>query len=938
MKELYKLIAFFIFLSINVLLFAATPPNPARSAQEVYVPNKLIIKYKSIQPLTQLSRSVNAPTNKDIEIVDVQPVLRNQEIRTLSASNQLNIDLYGINRIYEITFKSKKSINAVIESLKADENIEYAEPVYAAKTFATPNDPFYNSQGYLKKVKAPEAWNIQDNANGIIVAVVDSGSELDHPDLATNIYINTGEIPDDGIDNDGDGFIDNYYGWDFGGSTLGSGGDKDPSVKSKAADHGVHVSGLVSAVTNNGIGVASIAKNAKLLVVKVGVDDDAENLYYGYQGIMYSVLKGAKIINCSWGSSVKSSFGQDVIDYAISKGCLVVAAAGNSGNEVPIYPAAYSGVLAVSNVQLNDVKSSSSSYGYHVGIAAPGTVILNTVFGKAYDYKSGTSMACPLVSSASALVWAKYPNLSPLQVAEVLKQSADDIYNISENQQYINKLGTGRLNVEKALQTTDIVAVKQEKIILEDISGALNNGAEVNISAELLNVLGDIPDLVVELGTLSSKVTILDHRQDVGFFLSQSKKTVGNFKIKINGAAENEEATFYLQYSSNSKNYQAKEYFTLKLNRDFINYQANAINTTLSSNGRLGYANAEATEGQGFRYKGNNMLYEASLMIGTGPAQVSNNTRNGDTADEDFVKKQKAERKDQGVNSYFNASSVFTDKGSSKKMDIEVTNTHIAFPDNADKNFVVVEYDIKNSSTSDLTNVYAGMFVDWDINNAEKNVTRIDQSNKLAYVYEANVKNLYGGTALLTKQKLNYYPLSHMIQGDLGDGDFTIDKKFTALSSGIYKESLGENYVSGVDIMYVLSAGPFNIKKGESEKVAFMFSAGNNLNELKGNVELAQTNYSNLEINKPQISSVYSNPVSVSLQPKITIEVKNHEKSAVDLAIYDILGRKMQTVFEGNLNKGEFTFEADLRNLSRGVYYVLFTSAGKKSSFKIMVD
>ena len=261
---------------------------------------------------------------------------------------------------------------------------------------------------------------MQANANGIVIAIVDSGSDLEHEDLADNIYLNLND-PINGIDDDQDGYIDNYKGWDFVGlSASNLKEDNNPDVTADSCEHGVHVSGLASAVTNNIKGIASLAQNAKLMIVKVGADDNANAIYRGYDGIIYAVDHGAKIINCSWGGPGGGAFGQDVINYALSKNCLVVAAAGNSNSLVPIYPAAYQGVLAVANVNSNDLKSTSSSYGYHVGIASPGVGILSTNNGGKYGIKGGTSMASPIVSSAVALVMAKFPSLTAIQVAQMI--------------------------------------------------------------------------------------------------------------------------------------------------------------------------------------------------------------------------------------------------------------------------------------------------------------------------------------------------------------------------------------------------------------------------------------------------------------------------------------------------------------------------------------
>ncbi|MES2651588.1 MAG: S8 family serine peptidase [Bacteroidota bacterium] len=367
-------------------------------------------------------------------------------------------DEFGFNLIYEIKYVSKLGIEAVINELLKNDQIEYAEPSYVHRIDYNPNDPYYlgGAQSYLQQVKAPAAWDIIRNASNIIIGIVDTGSDLDHPDLAANIYLNVAD-PINGLDDDNDGYVDNYRGWDMTGTSYvyGSKGDNDPNVKSVDNDHGVHVSGIASAVSNNNTGVASIANNAKLLIVKCGADNEYKSLIYnGYEGILYAVNHGAKVINCSWGGNNYSNFGQSVINYAISKDCLIIASAGNDNDPYKHYPSSYSGVICVANVDQNDRKNSSSNYGADVSISAPGSSIYNTIFNNGYGYKTGTSMASPLVASAAALVKSYYPSYTMKQIGELLIATADNIDN--KNPYYVGELGSGRLNVFKALGGRDL--------------------------------------------------------------------------------------------------------------------------------------------------------------------------------------------------------------------------------------------------------------------------------------------------------------------------------------------------------------------------------------------------------------------------------------------------------------------------------------------------
>ncbi|ADY50626.1 peptidase S8 and S53 subtilisin kexin sedolisin [Pseudopedobacter saltans DSM 12145] len=944
MKYLYQI---FIPLIAIVTLAFTNSDNPVKQSFTLpenisygdYLPNTIIVKYKSLPVATLAERQVTSKELSGIEIISMKPVIT-QPLRTLSYAEQSKIDDNGLNRIYAINYKSKRNIESVINQFLADENVEYAEPSYVSKTLASPNDPFFigGSQPYLNQVKAPQAWNIQNDANAVVVAVIDTGSELAHPDLAANIFINYND-PINGIDDDGDGYVDNYYGWDFGGASLNSTPDNDPNVKGADADHGVHVSGLVSAVTNNGIGVASIAKNAKLMILKAGVDDVPRSVYYGYQAIIYAADHGVKIINCSWGSNGRSNFEQEVINYAVSKGCLVVAAAGNDGNEVPVYPAAYSGVLAVANVTAEDIRNGGSSYGFHVGISAPGTSILNTTFSGSYGVKSGTSMAAPLVSSAAALVAAKYPNLSGVQIGEILKQSTDDIYSITQNQAYLNKLGTGRLNVEKALSIAGGPALKKQGILIHDETGSLMAQSTATFDIRVKNILSDANDVFVELGSLNANVKVVNGKRPVGFMAEGEEKEIKGLSVEIGNIGENQDVVFYLEYTSSTQNYRYREYFSVPMNRDYINYSSKDLATTITSNGRVGYSDFGTEQGQGFNYKGSNLLYECSLMIGNANNRVSNNTRVDGHADEHFVKVKRAQRKS-AESGEFLAESVFNDSNSLFPLSVEVTHRHVS---KEDQDFILVEYEVKNTGTEDLNNVYLGLFSDWDIGESDKNITKLSEENRLAYACPATNAQTFGGLRLVTDQKLNYYPMSYMIPGDfLETGDFTIEEKYLSLSSGIAKRSLGDAYANGADIMYVLGAGPFKIQKGESERVAFAFLAADKLDDLIATSQAAQKAYDvwaeKSKIVKYALMQNYPNPVIKSNNPKTTINLELPEDSMVTLKIIDLFGREFKTVCHQKLTQGRHAFEVDMSNALPGIYYGYANFNGKIAGIKIAVE
>jgi serine protease len=336
---------------------------PQGISQKDYLPDVIIVKFRKGSTVAQIRSVSSASGFKNLNFksseININQLFKNSVIAVSSAAIQRMaiIDTLGIDRIYELRFKSNHGIEKVINELLKNPNIEYAEPSYVHHVSYTPNDPLFSGfQSHLKQVKAEQSWDLIRNSSNTVIAIVDTGTDMDHIDLKANIIF-------PGIDL-------------VGQSGTNPQVDSNPDVSSDSTDHGVSVSGIASAVSDNGLGIASIAYNAKLMIVKACADNNATVIYKGYEGIKYAADNGAHIINCSFSGPYGSNFGQDIVKYAISKGSLIIACAGNSNSSAPEYPAAYEGVLAVSAVDQNDKKSDFSSYGSHISISAPRSSLL----------------------------------------------------------------------------------------------------------------------------------------------------------------------------------------------------------------------------------------------------------------------------------------------------------------------------------------------------------------------------------------------------------------------------------------------------------------------------------------------------------------------------------------------------------------------------------
>ena len=948
-----KLSLALIFLFLATGVFASEDPRsqkvpfklPAGVTTKDYLPNKLIIKFKSDSLPSFMSKVLGRSgfNIQSVVVTGMKRIFNSATTDEVLLYNKKTADNFGLNRIFEITFESKRAIVDIINELLKNDNVDYVEPSYIYYSHYTPNDAFFVSrQSYLTQVKATQAWDIIKNSSNVVIGIVDSGSDLDHPDLAGNIFINPAD-PVNGVDDDRDGFVDNNRGWDLIGRSAGNIiEDNDPSVTSDSTDHGVHVSGIAAAVSDNGAGVSSVSFNAKLLIVKVGADDNSRAIYRGYEGIKYAADHGAHIINCSWGGPGGGAFGQDVIDYATAKGCLIVAAAGNDNTDVPDYPASYPAVISVASVGSNDLKSSFSNYGSSVDISAPGASIYNTRNDGNYGLRSGTSMSAPLLASAAALVKARFPDFTMLQVGEQLRITSDNID--ANNPSYAALLGKGRLNVLRAVTEASPSIRNQKLTIVDKGNGAIPAGDTIRVFFDIKNFLAPAAGLVLSLSTGNPHVQIIDSEINIGSLGTlETKSSIGPFRVFVrSNASDNEEVQFKVSYNSNGGNYKDFELFNITVSLDYLNIEVNKVSSTVTSNGRIGYSSPDAVNGLGFVYKGQPLLYEASLMIGNSPARVSNNTRNDSGgSDEHFLKRTRVSRVENS-DAVFEGRSEFDDSLNPEFLNIHVRHRQIAFTEAPDDKYIIAEYEVFNENPTALEGVYVGLFSDWDIDENSRDITAYDEVSRMGYVFGKTAGSKYAGVKLLKSvTPPAYYPLSYQVTGDPLEtgGGFSLAEKYQTLSSGIKASGLGGSPANGYDVMFVLGSGPYNIPAKGSVKVAFALIGGDNLQDIQASAAAAETKYISLLNPEPlpadgfSLKQNYPNPAMNST----TIEFSIPAENVTSISLFNSLGKKVKDVLNENLREGSYRLDLDVSDLKSGMYVCRMNYGNQQLSIKMLV-
>ena len=391
-----------------------------------------------------------------------------------------------LTTIYTMYFPESMPVMSVCDDMSKLHEIEFAEPWYIDKVYFDPNDPHRGNQYGLDLCQAYDAYDISTGDPAAVVGIVDTGTDMNHPDLEANIWMNEGEdLNGDGViqnnerndeDDDRNGYVDDFYGWDFYSD------DNNPDDRS---GHGTHVSGIASAVTNNRVGVASVGYSCSIMAVRTG---HGLTVTHGYQGIEYATRNGASVINCSWGGGGGNDWTRRVINYAYDNDVLVVAAAGNENTNRVSYPAGYENAVAVAATDADDRRAGFSNYGDWVDISAPGARILSTTRGGNYGYSDGTSMASPFAASVAILIRAAYPNLNVDDARQIFIEGADDIDD--RNGQYGGQLGSGRINAYESLQLglRPILCVEGLEVIRDDNNNEkLDPGEMIEMAVTISN-------------------------------------------------------------------------------------------------------------------------------------------------------------------------------------------------------------------------------------------------------------------------------------------------------------------------------------------------------------------------------------------------------------------------------------------------------------------
>ncbi|MGV3504147.1 MAG: S8 family serine peptidase [Adhaeribacter sp.] len=853
-----------ILLKTTFLLLAGFLSFPSTAQQTLSAMNPLQARVKPHTLVFKLKPSAALVQEKELQqlLAPAQPrSLRRKfpHARPLVRKRAGETDL---SLIYELEHAPELSTEKVKRRLLASGLMEYVEPLYQPAPLLQPNDPYADpalpqsqpNQYFLKLIQAYRAWDLAPGDSNIVIGILDTGVRLRHEDLQKQIKYNYAD-PIDGIDNDQDGYTDNFRGWDL--------ADQDNNPAADGNAHGVMMSGISSATPQNGKGLAGVGLHTRFLPLKI-YPSKTTGYFAGYEAIVYAADHGCQVINLSWGNpGFRSAFEQDIINYAaINKNVVIVAAAGNSAGELDFYPASYDHVLSVAATDDQDRFPSFFTNSHFIDLLAPGVRVYTTGNGSDQDYTfgTGTSFAAPVVAGAAALVRQRFPHYSALQVAEQLRMTADPVYDHPNNTPFAERLGRGRLNLYRAVSDTQVKALRAARPRV-GTGAPLYPGDTVAITAAFHNLLAPLAGASVSLSCGSPYVTILQGSFPAGAMASGDslRNAARPFQVYLHpDMPQNEVLRFRFGFADGS--YQDYQYFKVTANPDFVTLKTRDLAVTITSKGNIGYNGFAYDQGEGVVYRqGPPLLSEGGLMVGLAPDKVSDNIRNEQQVSDGNFSALAPVRFDapaRGADQ--TASGLMQDAyPAAGNVGLKVSYRAFAWQPPQDRSFVIVEYKLTNTSGKALSNLYAGLFSDWDVGPATHNLAAWDSTHALGYVYSLHRPGLYAGVSLLTPLLPTHYAIDNAFSPagsiNLSDG-FSTAEKYQALSSPHRQHQTAGLNGLGNDVSDVVGARLPDLAPGASVQVAFALLAGENLGGLQAGARAAQLRYRQLHTGPPPVA------------------------------------------------------------------------------------
>ncbi len=852
----------------------------------------------------------------------------------------------------------------------------------------------------VKHINANRVWlDTGYTGNGILVGHFDTGVWLTHPDLANRLYVNPGEIPGNGIDDDLNGYVDDIHGYDFGND------DSNPNddVSGGAYNHGTHTAGTVCGDGSGGT-ITGVAPGASILVCKVYETGGSGAAFSAiFEGQQYAVMMHARVFTMSLGIACDVALYQLMRTERLNAnalraaGVLLFNSAGNDHyacnppDEIgltarvpapwiaptaevdPVPYSSTSGVVAVGGTgYMNDAAYTSSSRGpvnwgttapwndwpYSPGpglvkpdVTAPGVNVNSCQKPSGYsgDTWSGTSMSCPHAAGLAALLLEKNPSLSPAGIDSIMEQNAVELGIIGKD----NTFGSGRINALAAVNAVPLATTPH--LILTDVTildasgdGVIDPGENFDLVFELTNnsLVVDATSVTAGLAVVANPyVTVTDN---AGSFpnIAMGGGTGDNSGnvFSLNAAAGAPQGyvfdMFLTVYAQNG--YQVTFDLDLFIGLpEWLDHDIGGVHLTVTDQGIIGYLSSDQIEGNGFGpIDAGTHLFIGSFWAGTDVNYICNNDYGGDAAEWVVVEDPNGRVQNLGPDgSDQTYRAIFSDAGHSAPKPLVVTRRSLAWADPPNDRFVVMEYTVQNEGATTVTNYHVGIFCDFDIGDYATNEGSVDASRGLSYLHNAD-SSVYCGIAVLGDSPVRN--LSMISNPTYVYPNGYIDDGF---KSRFLKAIISVPTTTGPDDWScVSSSGPYTLAPGESITVPLALVYGESLAELQANTDAANAVLSVT----PVADGVPAQPFALAqnrpnpFNPSTTIKFNMEKPGHVQISVFDLSGRKIKTLASRDYTAGEHavtwdgTDEAGAR-MPSGMYVYRYESGDKSLARKMML-
>ena len=906
------------------------------------VPGVILVQYES-------SAKVTYPSVLEIASIEAAfPFLDN-----LTGKNAGLQSVQTLQRVYRVHYEADLLPHRAAKIMARQPGVVYAEPQYrrrrtgipvqmesvkdSAIQMLLPNDPLFENNAYMERMEMVKAWDHVKGEDGdVVIAVVDTGTDWDHPDLIANVWTNPNEIPDNGVDDDGNGFVDDLLGWNFANDTG------DPRTFPGDPGHGTAVAGAAVAVANNNLGTAGTSWNAKLMSLNVAcAADDFEYLCSENDGILYASANGAQIINLSYGGFKYDSTEELVIQAATDLGSLVVVSAQDYKIEMIEYwdyPSSFVTTLNVCGTDMDSYQVNSSR-GYTIDVCTASRVL--TTSGGGYFFSRGTSFAAPLVSGIAALVMTRFPEFGPEQVREQIRATADSKIYQHHPPSYEGLLGRGYVNAYRAVTETDKISVRM--VNWEATNQSLDPQEQTRITATFESFLADAENLTVEFVSNLPQVTF------PGGSTFNIGPLSGGEQIKIEFSLMPAADIPYKSFLFVEPRISTSDGLIVS-GSDAVRFIANdaqlalhetaTLSYTMTSEGNIGHTDFGWTRttdyigqvGQAY-LKGRSFSHEAGLLVGIDPYRVAGSVfekKRNFSQNQDFFPISSMEflKNEEG----HQMSRVMMMAKANKLPGLKIVQESLVNALNHYEDVVLFRYRLKNQSNESVEGVHAGLYFAF--------TNKFNDSTGMGRYQNGDNEEIFPYMGLTQRFDVGY--VGFVVLSDLAKKHyrtyeeeewyrelFQPEDVWDGLTGGIVMPSVQD--IEGGEAQ-LMASGPHEIAAHSEVVIDFAIVFGEDLGDLTENVSNAfvlRDSWIDIPANIAARSGAelpefvvlwgnYPNPVSGITN----IEFDLPSTAQISVVVTDLLGRTVKTLPYGRFGPGRaHLLQINADELSAGVYY-----------------